>query len=196
MTKATAESSRNRRPSSAHSRSASRATPRTGRVAKATELQLQRLTGCLHSLSSRHHHLTQGYAAHAGIAGIQYTILTTIRYLETKGDVFPVTIAAYLRLTSAGVTKAIQHLSELGLVEKAGDLDDRRRTKLAVTQGGCALLDSLTSMQSNVNDVWLECMSDEEFSIFLDLAERFVRSSDRALTMQGYLVKDGNIVAP
>ncbi len=196
MTKATAESSRNRRPSSAHFRSASRATPRTGRVAKATELQLQRLTGCLHSLSSRHHHLTQGYAAHAGIAGIQYTILTTIRYLETKGDVFPVTIAAYLRLTSAGVTKAIQHLSELGLVEKAGDLDDRRRTKLAVTQGGCALLDSLTSMQSNVNDVWLECMSDEEFSIFLDLVERFVRSSDRALAMQGYLVKDGNIVAP
>lgn len=195
MPKAIAKSRGNRRPSSGDFRTASRATPPTGRVAKARELQLQRLTGCLHSLSSRHHHLTQGYAAHAGIAGIQYTILTTIRYLETKGDVFPVTIAAYLRLTSAGVTKAIQHLSELGLVAKAGDLDDRRRTKLAVTQGGCALLDSLVPMQSNVNDVWLECMSDEELSIFLDLVERFVRSSDRALAVQGYLVKDGNIVS-
>ncbi len=50
-------------------------------------------------------------------------------------------------------------------------------------------------MQSNVNDVWLECMSDEELSIFLDLVERFVRSSDRALAVQGYLVKDGNIVS-
>ncbi|WP_076865864.1 MarR family winged helix-turn-helix transcriptional regulator [Bradyrhizobium mercantei] len=163
-------------------------------LAKATELQLQRLAGCLHSLSSRHHHLTQGYAAHAGIAGIQYTVLTTIRYLESSGDVFPVTIAEYLRLTSAGVTKAIQHLSEAGLVEKAGDLDDRRRTKLTVTQGGRALLDSLTPMQSRVNAVWLGCMNDEEFAIFLDLVERFIRSSDRALAMQDYLVRDSDSV--
>ena len=195
MPKATAKPSRNRKPSTGHFPAAFHATASTNRIAKASELQLQRLAGCLHSLSSRHHHLTQGYAAHAGIAGVEYTILTTIRYLETKGDVFPVTVAEYLRLTSAGVTKAIQHLTELGLVEKAGDLDDRRRTKLTVTQGGCALLDSLTPMQSKVNDVWLGCMNDKEFSIFLDLVERFIRSSDRALAMQDYLVKDSDIAA-
>ncbi|GKQ54592.1 MarR family winged helix-turn-helix transcriptional regulator [Bradyrhizobium sp. Ce-3] len=189
MPKAIAKPSRSRKPSTADFQTAFPAAASTRRIAKATELQLQRLAGCLHSLSSRHHHLTQGYAAHAGIAGVQYTILTTIRYLETRGDVFPVTIAEYLRLTSAGVTKAIQHLTELGLVEKAGDLDDRRRTKLTVTQSGCALLHSLSPMQSKVNDVWLDCMNDEEFSIFLDLVERFIRSSDRALAMQDYLVK-------
>ena len=94
---------------------------------------MQRLTGCLHSLSSRHHDLIQGYAARVGIAGVQYMILTTIRHLETRGDVFPVTIAEHLRLTSAGVTKAIQHFTELGLVEKNEDPADRRRTMLAVT---------------------------------------------------------------
>ncbi|MGY3443513.1 DNA-binding MarR family transcriptional regulator [Bradyrhizobium sp. USDA 4473] len=195
MPKAIARSNRHRRPSMAHSAAASGSAQQTDRPVKTTELQVQRLTGCLHSLSSRHHHLTQGYAAQAGIAGIQYTILTTIRYLETSGDVFPVTVAAYLRLTSAGVTKTIQHLTELGLVEKAGDLDDRRRTKLTVTPAGCALLDSLAPMQSDVNDVWLDCMNDEEFSIFLDLVERFIKSSDRALAVQGYLVKDNNTVA-
>lgn len=194
MPKATAKSSHGRKPSIAHFPTAFRAPPRTDRIAKATEPELQRLTGCLHSLSSRHHHLTQGYAAHVGIAGIQYTILTTIRYLETQGDVFPVTVAEYLRSTSAGVTKAIQHLTELGLVEKAGDSTDRRRTKLTVSQSGCALLDSLGLMQSKVNDVWLDCMNDEEFSIFLDLVERFTRSSDRALAMQDYLLKDSGIV--
>jgi len=151
------------------------------------------LTGCLHSLSSRHHGLTQGYAARVGIGGIQYTILTTMRHLESRGDVFPVTIAEYLRLTSAGVTKAIQQLTELGLVDKAGDLGDRRRTRLTVTQTGCALLDSLAPMQSEVNDVWLDCMSDKEFSVFLDLVERFIRSSDRALALQNYLAKDSDI---
>ncbi|WP_166298410.1 MarR family winged helix-turn-helix transcriptional regulator [Bradyrhizobium sp. 2S1] len=195
MPKANAQSSRHRKPSTADLPAAVRSTARTHRVAKATELQLQRLTGCLHSLSSRHHDLTQGYAAHVGIAGIQYTILTTIRYLETKGDVFPVTVAEYLGLASAGVTKAIQHLTELGLVEKAGDLDDRRRTRLTVTHGGSILLDSLAPMQSNVNDVWLDCMNDEEFSIFLDLVERFIRSSDRALAMQDYLARDSDIVS-
>ncbi|WP_050425327.1 hypothetical protein [Bradyrhizobium tropiciagri] len=46
-------------------------------------------------------------------------------------------------------------------------------------------------MQSNVNDVWLDCMNDAEFSISLDLVERCIRSSDRAPAMQDYLVKGG-----
>ena len=48
-------------------------------------------------------------------------------------------------------------------------------------------------MQSKVNDVWLDCMNDAELSIFLDLVERFIRSSDRALALQSYLVEDSNI---
>jgi hypothetical protein len=47
-------------------------------------------------------------------------------------------------------------------------------------------------MQSEINDVWLDCMNDKEFSIFLDLAERIVRSSDRALALQSYLAKDSD----
>ncbi|KJC45007.1 hypothetical protein UP09_15440 [Bradyrhizobium sp. LTSP885] len=194
MPKATAKSRRSRKPATANISPALRAAPRGDRVAKAAGPELQRLTGCLHSLSSRHHDLIQGYAERVGIAGMQYMILTTIRHLESRGDVFPVTIAEHLRLTSAGVAKAIQHLTELGLVEKAGDLGDRRRTRLTVTPCGCALLDSLAPMQSRVNDVWLDCMSDSEFSIFLDLVERFIRSSDRALALQSYLVKDSDIV--
>jgi hypothetical protein len=38
-------------------------------------------------------------------------------------------------------------------------------------------------------------MNDEEFSIFLDLVERFIRSSDRALAMQDYLARDSDIVS-
>jgi DNA-binding MarR family transcriptional regulator len=196
MPKAIAKSGHNRKTPTAHLSTEFRSTPRTDRIAKATEPELQRLTGCLHSLSSRHHDLIQGYAARVGIAGMQYMILTTIRHLETGGDVFLVTIVEHLRLTSAGVTKAIQHMTALGLVEKAEDLGDRRRTRLTVTQRGHALLSSLAPMQSEVNDVWLDCMNDEEFSIFLDLVERFIKSSDRALALQSYLVKDSDIVPP
>jgi hypothetical protein len=39
-------------------------------------------------------------------------------------------------------------------------------------------------------------MNDEEFSVFLDLVERFIKSSDRALALQSYLVKDSDIVPP
>jgi predicted transcriptional regulator len=121
MPKTDVGSSHNRESSTTDPSTKSRSLPSTGRAAKTAEPKLQRLTGCLQSLASRHHDLIQGYAARVGIAGMQYTILTTIRYFETRGDVFPVTIAEHLRLTSAGVTKAIQHLTELGLVEKAGD---------------------------------------------------------------------------
>ncbi|MDH2386972.1 hypothetical protein [Bradyrhizobium sp. CER78] len=44
-------------------------------------------------------------------------------------------------------------------------------------------------MQANVSDVWLDGMSDAEFSISLDLVARCIRSGDRV--MQDYLVKDG-----
>lgn len=172
-----------------------RSTDRGDRSGRATEPELQRLTGCLHSLATRHHDLMQGYASRVGIACMQFTILTTIRYLETKGDVFLVTIAEYLRLTSAGVTKAIQHLTELGWVEKASDLGDRRRARLTVTQRGRAVLQSLAPLQSKVNDVWLDSVSEAELSIFLDLVERFVRSSDRALALQSYLVKESEAVS-
>ncbi|WP_426436623.1 MarR family winged helix-turn-helix transcriptional regulator [Bradyrhizobium genosp. P] len=193
MQKAIAKSGHNRKPSTDHFSTEFRSPPRADRAAKATEPELQRLTACLHSLSSRHHGLIQGYAARVGIAGMQYTILSTIRHLETREDVFLVTIAESLHLTSAGVTKAIQQLTELGLVEKAEDLGDRRRTRLTITPSGCALLDSLAPMQSKVNDVWLDCMNETEFSTFLDLVERFIKSSDRALALQSYLFKDSDI---
>jgi DNA-binding MarR family transcriptional regulator len=194
MPKARAESGLDREPAAAGVARQLRRSRRSERVARATEPDLRRLTGCLHSLSSRHHELIQGYAARAGIACMQFTILTTIRHLAAGGDVFLVTIADHLRLTSAGVTKAIQHLTELGLVEKTGDRDDRRRARLTVTRRGCALLDSLAPMQSKVNDVWLDCMNESELSIFLDLAERFIKSSDRALALQSYLGKDSDAV--
>ena len=189
------KSSHNRKTSTVRFPTELRSPPRSDRLARATGPELQRLIACLHSLSSRHHDLIQGYAARAGIGSMPFTILTTIRHLETTGDVFLVTIAEHLHLTSAGVTKAIQHLSELGLVEKTSDLGDRRRARLTVTQRGRALLDSLAPLQSKVNDVWLDCMSRTEFAIFLDLVERFIRSSDRALALQGYLLKESDIVS-
>jgi DNA-binding MarR family transcriptional regulator len=188
MPKALTKSNRARNPSTIHL-----SVSRTDPVAQASEPELRHLTNCLHSLSSRYHDLIQGYATHIGISGMPYTILTTIRHLEPGGDVFPVTIAEYLSLTSAGVAKIIQHLTELGLVQKAGDSDDRRRTRLTVTQHGRSLLDSLAPMQSKINDVWLSCMDATEFSVFVGLVERFIKSSDRALALQNYLVKNDDI---
>lgn len=190
--KARARSSHNRKTSPVGVPARLRPVDRAARPAKASDAELQRLLGCLHSLSSRHHDLIQGYAARAGVASMQLTILTTIRHLESSGDVFLVTVADHLRLTSAGVTKAIQRLSELGLVEKTGDPDDRRRARLTVARRGRALLDSLAPLQSKVNEAWLGCMNETELSIFLDLVERFVRSSERALALQSYLIEDGN----
>ncbi len=52
--------------------------------------------------------------------------------------------------------------------------------------------DSPVLMQLNINDVGLDCMDDEEFSIFRDLVDRCINSSDRAQAMQDYPVRDGD----
>ncbi len=114
----------------ATSRTASCATPPTGRIAQGERVapSCSGSPAASHSLSSRHHHLTQGYAAHAGIAGIQFTILTTIRYLETKGDVFPVTIAAYLRPDQRRRYQGDPAPdANSAWSQRPRDLDDRRR---------------------------------------------------------------------
>jgi hypothetical protein len=49
------------------------------------------------------------------------------------------------------------------------------------------LLERLAPIQRQVNDVQFGCLSGEEFQLLLDLVERLVDSSDRAVALQRYL---------
>lgn len=147
----------------------------------------RQLVHTLLAFLARHDTIREGHAAAIGLAGIEYTVLISVRSLAAAGDVSVRELAAHLHLSGAFVTTVSNKLQELGLLDKLVDPADRRRLRLVVTAAGEALLTSLSPMQREVNDVQFDCLSAGDFQMLLGSVERLVESSDRAIALQRYL---------
>ncbi|MGY3622725.1 MarR family winged helix-turn-helix transcriptional regulator [Bradyrhizobium sp. USDA 10063] len=154
-----------------------------------SDQQFRRLVHSLFGFLVRHQTLRDGHAAVIGLPGIEYTTLIAIRHLALQGDVHVKTVADHLHLSGAFVTTVTNKLESKGLIEKAAHQGDRRRLSLSVTPRGAELLERLAPTQMQVNDVEFGCLSAREFELLLDLVQRLVESSDRAIALQRYLAE-------
>ncbi|MCA1454399.1 MarR family transcriptional regulator [Bradyrhizobium sp. BRP22] len=157
-----------------------------------SDQQFRKLVHSLFGFLVRHQTLRDGHAAVIGLPGIEYTTLIAIRHLALQGDVHVKTVADHLHLSGAFVTTVTNKLEGKGLIEKAAHESDRRRLSLSVTSRGAELLERLAPTQMQVNDVEFGCLSAREFELLLDLVQRLVDSSDRAIALQRYLA-DTNV---
>lgn len=147
----------------------------------------RRLVHGLFGFLARHEAVREGHGATIGLGGIEYTILISVGHLSGRGDVSVRTLADHLRLSGAFVTTITNKLASKGLIDKTPDETDRRRLRLTVTVKGRALLLQLAPLQRRINDVQFGCLSAAEFRFLLDLVERLVVSSERAVALQRYL---------
>ncbi|WP_454617779.1 MarR family winged helix-turn-helix transcriptional regulator [Bradyrhizobium cenepequi] len=154
-----------------------------------SDQQFRKLVHSLFGFLVRHQTLREGHAAVIGLPGIEYTTLIAIRHLALQGDVHVKTVADHLHLSGAFVTTVTNKLESKGLIEKAAHQGDRRRLSLSVTTRGAELLERLAPTQMQVNDVQFGCLSAREFQLLLDLVQRLVESSDRAIALQRYLAE-------
>lgn len=152
-----------------------------------SDAHFRRLVHSLFGFLMRHQTLREGHAAVIGLAGIEYTTLISIRHLAALGDVHVRAVADHLHLSGAFVTTVTNKLEAKGLITKASHPGDRRRISLAVTPHGVELLERLAPTQSQVNDVQFDCLNAREFHALLDMVQRLVGSSDRAIALQRYL---------
>lgn len=152
-----------------------------------SDAQFRRLVHSLFGFLVRHQTLREGHAAVIGLAGIEYTTLISIRHLAAQGDVHVRAVADHLHLSGAFVTTVTNKLEAKGLITKASHPGDRRRISLNVTAHGVELLERLAPTQSQVNDVQFDCLSARDFHALLDMVQRLVGSSDRAIALQRYL---------
>jgi DNA-binding MarR family transcriptional regulator len=164
-------------------------TSRPELLVNGSDQQFRRLVHSLFGFLVRHQTLREGHAAVIGLPGIEYTTLIAIRHLGTQGDVHVKTVADHLHLSGAFVTTVTNKLENKGLIEKAAHLGDRRRLSLSVTSRGAELLERLAPTQMQVNDVQFGCLSARDFELLLDLVQRLVESSDRAIALQRYLAE-------
>jgi DNA-binding MarR family transcriptional regulator len=154
-----------------------------------SDAQFRRLVHSLFAFLARHQTVREGHASVIGLAGIEYTILISIRNLAIEGDVHVRAVANHLYLSGAFVTTVTNKLMQKGLIEKAEHPADRRRLSLTVTQRGAELLERLAPTQRQVNNVQFDCLNAREFHQLLDMVQRLVDSSERAVALQHYLAE-------
>jgi DNA-binding MarR family transcriptional regulator len=152
--------------------------------------QFRKLVHDMFAFFSRHQAIREGHATQVGLAGIEYTILISIRQLSYEGDVHVARVAEHLHLSGAFITTIIHRLTSKGLVEKTPQPDDRRRVRLTVTKKGMELLERLAPRQRKVNDVQFECLDAREFLQLSGMMERLVDCGDKALSLQRYLTEN------
>ena len=159
---------------------------------KGSDRDFRRLVHGLFGLLARHEAIRAGHGAAIGLAGIEYTVLISIGHLNAEeGAVSVNRVAEHLHLSGAFVTTLTNRLVTLGLAHKQQDAADRRRVRLEVSSRGRALLAKLAPTQRQVNDVQFQDLTRAEFLHLIDMVERLIVSSDRAMHLQAYLAGDG-----
>jgi DNA-binding MarR family transcriptional regulator len=152
-----------------------------------SDRHFRRLVHGLFGFLARHEAVRSGHAARIGLVGIEYTVLISIRHLAVEEtDIGVNRVADHLFLSGAFVTTVTNKLLKRGLIHKLPDPNDRRRVRLEVSDKGNALLAELAPVQRQVNDVQFGCLSTAEFLHLLDMTERLIDSSDRAIRLQSY----------
>lgn len=164
-------------------------TSRPELLVEGSDAQFRRLVHSLFGFLVRHQTLREGHAAVIGLAGIEYTTLISIRHLSAQGDVHVRAVADHLHLSGAFVTTVTNKLEMKGLITKTAHPEDRRRMSLVVTPHGADLLERLAPTQLQINDVQFGVLSAREFHQLLDMVQRLVESSDRAIALQRYLAE-------
>ena len=162
-------------------------TSRKALLVDGSDHAFRQLVHTLLAFLARHETVREGHAAAIGLAGIEYTVLISVKYLAAEDHVSVRELAAHLHLSGAFITTVSNKLQQMGLLDKLVDPADRRRLRLTVTQAGDALLASLNPTQRQVNDVQFDCLSADEFHQLLGSVERLVESSERAIALQRYL---------
>jgi MarR family transcriptional regulator, organic hydroperoxide resistance regulator len=152
-----------------------------------SDRHFRRLVHGLFGFLARHEAVRAGHAARIGLVGIEYTVLISIRHLAVEEtDVSVNRVAEHLFLSGAFVTTVTNKLVKRGLIHKLPDPSDRRRVRLEVAEKGNALLAELAPVQRQVNDVQFACLSRAEFLQLLDVTERLIDCSNRAIRLQSY----------
>ncbi|MEP9355157.1 MarR family transcriptional regulator [Xanthobacter sp. KR7-65] len=129
-----------------------------------------------------------------GLSGTQYTILTSIARLGSRGTGLGVaTLADHLHLSGAFVTIEVNKLVTAGLVTKTTNPDDRRRVVLAVTPEAERHLAELTRVQVPANDTLFEPLTTADFKAMRAIIAKLAGTGERTLKLIDYLAPDGKV---
>ena len=146
--------------------------------------------GLIHDLIAYGHKLDacrDGFAAIAGISGVQYEILMLVSRAEglSIGEV-----AARLHRSGAFITIEANKLAAAGILDKTADPADGRKVLLKMNAKSEALLERMAPYQRRINDILFESLDAKRFRALRALAAELVADGDRAVALLDYLKQE------
>lgn len=140
------------------------------------------------AFSARLEQIRSRFGAFIGLSGVQYTLLISIRQLQSGRGVGVRALADHLAFSPPFVTSETTKLVKLGLVTKTPNPDDQRRVHLRVSDKGSALLSQLAPVQQEVNDLLFEPVTPDNYALVRRLAASLRSSAEKAVLLSDYLV--------
>lgn len=133
----------------------------------------------------------EGFGGLVGLTGIQYTVLVSIAHLQSRGPVSINMVARHLHFSGAFITTVTNQLERAGLVAKTRDTADRRRLSVRSTGEADRLLERLSPVQRQVNDLLFQPLARRQFRELQRVMESLVAAGDQALRLLDYVRAEG-----
>ncbi len=119
----------------------------------------------------------------SGMTPQQYWLL---RQLRRDGSLSIGELAQALGITTGSATVACKRLARAGLLTRVRQLEDERIVQVALTEAGCAQIDTLRQKKRVALAVWLDVLDLREQEELLDIVERLLL----AASVQGASLSD------
>lgn len=114
-------------------------------------------------------------AVHPDLAPASYLMLT---YVAEKGPLRASEIADQFDMDKGSISRQVSHLTELGLLERATDPDDRRAQLVSASDEGRSRLADVARHRRKWLDEQLGDWSEEDLAAFVDTLGRYNRALD------------------
>lgn len=129
------------------------------------------IIGRLHRLSALLHDELRPAFAEAGLGDGDFDVLAALRRADPPHELTPGQLAATMMVTSGAVTKRLDRLERLGLIERTVADGDARSRRVSLTEAGLALVDDLIEKHVGNEHRLVSGLSDLERSRLAHLLE-------------------------
>jgi MarR family transcriptional regulator, organic hydroperoxide resistance regulator len=163
-------------------------------VSRKSDHSLRKLLYDLFTVSSRMQELRRHLGLRIGVTGPQFSMMMAIAELQGATGVSVGRIADYMHVTGTFITSESAKLAKRKLLKKHLDAHDRRLSLLSLTPSGERLLTGLFPELQQINDVFFELGSRDQFENLCGLLDRLVSNSQRALALVHAANEDSRLV--
>ena len=137
------------------------------------------LIGRLHRLAGVLDAELRPVFASAGLGDGDFDVLASLRRAGTPYELSPGELSASTMVTSGAVTKRVDRLRALGLVERSVSADDARSRRVRLTDKGIALVDELVERHLANEHRLVAGLSDLERTRLAHLLETWGKALER-----------------